>query len=225
MDKCGIYKITNTVSGNIYIGSSVSVYRRRNCHLHELRNKKHSNDRMQKAFNKHTESAFKFEIIEECEIINRIEREQYYIDSLKPEYNLAPFAGNNYGVKQSLESRIKRKSLKNRLGIKSSDETKKRNSAASLRMYANHPELREAKRKLLTGNTNMRGRTSSEETKLLISKNKTKKLITKELIEYIKANYKPRDREFSGRALSKRLSIPTYKITMIINNTINFYYE
>lgn len=44
---------------------------------------------------------FKLEILEYCEIDIVIEREQYYLDRFKPEYNILKVAGSLRGFKHS----------------------------------------------------------------------------------------------------------------------------
>nr|YP_009440962.1 GIY-YIG endonuclease [Absidia glauca]AMA21282.1 GIY-YIG endonuclease [Absidia glauca] len=51
-----------------------------------------------------------------------LEREQYYIDTLKPLLNLSPTAGSNYGYKHN--EKTKRMWSKLRIGTKLSEETK-----------------------------------------------------------------------------------------------------
>jgi group I intron endonuclease len=46
-------------------------------------------------------SSFKLEILEYCDKFNLIEREQHYINMLKPEYNVLKIAGSNLGFKHS----------------------------------------------------------------------------------------------------------------------------
>ena len=86
MDKSGIYKITNAVNGKFYIGSSIDISRRLNAHKSMLINNTHRNPILQRAWNKHGSDKFTFEIIEECASDQKIcfEREQYYLDLLKP---------------------------------------------------------------------------------------------------------------------------------------------
>lgn len=101
----GIYKITNITNNKFYIGSSVNINKRKLHHLHLLRNSKHGNTYLQKSWNKYGEKSFDFEILEFCE--NIIEREQYYIDTLKPTYNLNPVAGSCLGRKHYKETKDK----------------------------------------------------------------------------------------------------------------------
>src|SRR5689334_15389338 len=118
--KPGIYKITNILNNKFYIGSAVSCGRRWNIHKCHLLKNKHHSKYLQNTFNKYGLNNFTFEIIELVEdfandkaILKEclLRREQYYIDSLKPEYNIAPTAGSNLGYKFSEESRNKISSI------------------------------------------------------------------------------------------------------------------
>jgi hypothetical protein len=60
-----------------------------------------------KALIKYGYSNFKLEILEYCTIEDIRAREQYYLDILKPEYNLLPTAGSSLGFKHSEESLVK----------------------------------------------------------------------------------------------------------------------
>ena len=103
VDSSGIYQIRNLVNGKRYVGSAVNFARRWRQHRCELGKKRH-NPKLQNAWAKYGQSSFVFEIIEvvaDCERL--IEREQYFIDSIAPEYNVSPIAGSNYGVRWSPE--------------------------------------------------------------------------------------------------------------------------
>jgi hypothetical protein len=52
-------------------------------------------------------SNFTLEIIEYCDKLKVIEREQFYIDLLRPKYNLLQVAGSRFGTKHSDETRKK----------------------------------------------------------------------------------------------------------------------
>jgi predicted GIY-YIG superfamily endonuclease len=51
----GIYCIHNTVNGKRYVGQSVNIHRRKSSHLWELKNGRHGNEHLQRAFTKHGE--------------------------------------------------------------------------------------------------------------------------------------------------------------------------
>lgn len=95
----GVYKIENTVSGDIYVGSSKRIGARCNNHLNELRKGKHCNEHIQRSWNKYGEENFVFTTLEHCECVKEIliAREQYYIEMLHPQFNMNPMATNNLG--------------------------------------------------------------------------------------------------------------------------------
>lgn len=85
---CGIYMITNLINNHRYIGSSVNVYTRLLRHRAILRSNTHFNPHLQNAWNKYQENNFIWTLLEKCTEDSRFEREKYYIDLLKPEYNI-----------------------------------------------------------------------------------------------------------------------------------------
>ena len=50
---------------------------------------------------------FSLEILEYCDIVNLIEREQYYLDKLNPRYNTLKIAGSSSGHKLTEETKTK----------------------------------------------------------------------------------------------------------------------
>jgi len=107
-NKIGIYCIENKINKKKYIGSSKDVYKRKNRHFSELRNLKHKNNKLQRSYNKHGEDNFMFYVLEFVNNENElIIREQYYIDSVKPEYNINLIANSSLGVKRSEETKEK----------------------------------------------------------------------------------------------------------------------
>lgn len=84
----GIYFIRNTVSGKLYIGSSVNIHTRWQHHRSALRHGKHTNPKLMNSWNQHGESAFEFGVLEEVDDRDLlISREDYYILSLSPFFN------------------------------------------------------------------------------------------------------------------------------------------
>jgi len=104
----GIYKIENLNTGDIYIGSSKNIKERRTRHFKDLRNGNHHSIILQRAFDKYSESMLKFQVVEECSIDELLIREQYFIDTLAPVYNICRIAGSVLHTKQSDEVRKKR---------------------------------------------------------------------------------------------------------------------
>jgi group I intron endonuclease len=85
-DVSGIYTIKSTVSSKVYIGLAGNLYKRFRAHVNLLRRNVHQNRHLQNHFNKYGE-CFYFEVIEICDAAILIEREQYWIDTLKPAFN------------------------------------------------------------------------------------------------------------------------------------------
>lgn len=110
----GVYKITLIKDRRIYIGSAADIHRRW---------KWHKNSQVQligKMIKKYGKSAFIFEILEEVEPIKEKleEREQYYLDTLRPfpwnnncGFNLSPTAYSPLGIKRSEETKKKMKEV------------------------------------------------------------------------------------------------------------------
>jgi group I intron endonuclease len=57
-----------------------------------------------KALIKYGYSSFSLEIMEYCDATKVVEREQYYFDLIKPEYNILTKAGSLLGFKHSKET-------------------------------------------------------------------------------------------------------------------------
>lgn len=77
----GIYKITNTITGKVYVGQSQNVYERKCEHFVALRHNKHENKLMQHDWNINNRG-FRFDVIELCPINELNAREKYWIDKL-----------------------------------------------------------------------------------------------------------------------------------------------
>jgi len=65
---------------------------------------KYANMNICKALLKHGYSNFSFSILEYCESDKCIQREQYYIDLFKPEYNILRTAGSSLGYKHTQQA-------------------------------------------------------------------------------------------------------------------------
>ena len=87
MKICGVYKITNTVTGDCYIGSSKDINRRWESHKCPSRWKQCKNNPMYLDMQKYGVDKFEFQVIEEVEEGSLKEAEQQFIEKLKPTYN------------------------------------------------------------------------------------------------------------------------------------------
>lgn len=110
-NKSGIYRWTNLNTGFIYIGSSVNLAKRLNYYYNYSCLTK-QNMVIYKAILKYGYSNFKLDILEYCAPEECVKREQYYLDLLKPEYNLLKTAGSSLGYKHTEETIAKFKERK-----------------------------------------------------------------------------------------------------------------
>ena len=87
MKICGVYKITNTITGDFYIGSSKNIKNRWTAHKCKSTWNKCPNNQLYLDMQKYGVDKFVFEILEEAEIEQLKEKEQQFIETLKPTYN------------------------------------------------------------------------------------------------------------------------------------------
>lgn len=111
----GIYKWVNNVTMESYVGSSTNITKR----LRKYYNKNYLKDRLvvynsriYKAILDYDYSNFSLVILEYCDKKFLINREQYYIDIIKPEYNICKIAGSMLGFKHSVSTLLKYKNRK-----------------------------------------------------------------------------------------------------------------
>ncbi len=108
----GVYRITNLINNKSYIGSSIKIDKRFNVHKCLLLGNKHHCKHLQNAVNKYGFENFKFEIISTCPSEYCIKMEQWFIDNIKPEYNILKRADSRLGVKTSEETKEKQREAK-----------------------------------------------------------------------------------------------------------------
>lgn len=106
-NKSGIYKWTNKVTNDTYVGQSINLANRfiKYFNLSYLKNRESLV--ISRALIKHGYSNFSLEILEYCDINNLTEREQYYMDLFNPKYNTLKIAGSSSGHKLSDETKAK----------------------------------------------------------------------------------------------------------------------
>lgn len=123
--RAGVYLIKNITNGKCYVGSSIHLELRQKEHFSKLASNRHPNTHLQNAYNKYGKESFEFEIIETLDIGDDIkemllQREQFWIDNLKPDYNILLVAGSSLGYKHTEET--KQKISNTTKGVKKSEE-------------------------------------------------------------------------------------------------------
>ena len=94
----GIYKITNTISGDFYIGSSKDVKHRWASHKCPSKWNDYPNNPLYLDMQKHGVDKFEFKILAEVEEEKLKETEQKFIETLKPTYN--NYRANGFDVER-----------------------------------------------------------------------------------------------------------------------------
>lgn len=86
----GIYKITNKKNNHCYIGSSKDIYNRWRNHkqTHNNPKRKEYGYKLYSAMRSYGIENFNFEILEECDNNQLLDRERYWYNYYKPEYNM-----------------------------------------------------------------------------------------------------------------------------------------
>ena len=135
----GVYKITNRKTNECYVGASKHIRDRWAEHFCKGYGAKHSKA-FQDAIDELGKSGFDFEVLEECELSELRERENYWINKLRPEYNTIT---DWYSASEETREKI-RQSL---TGKKHPPDVVARRKA-SIRAYREiHPQTNEGHRK------------------------------------------------------------------------------
>lgn len=87
-----VYKILNRINNKFYIGSTNNFKTRKRNHIYKLKNNKHDNIYLQRAWNKYGEENFEFIIMKKIPREKQFEEEQKYLDKLQP------FGDNGYNI-------------------------------------------------------------------------------------------------------------------------------
>ena len=181
MSYCGVYSIQSNIKPNrIYIGHSKDIENRWRLHKKQLQNGNHHSPQLQRHYNKYGLDDLVFEIICECDKVELLDHEQFYIDSYNPYFNCAQIAGSTAGYKFTEDQR---KKLRGRTpwnkGLAWSDEIKVKMSKQR-KGIKKSPEYCEKCRQIRTGWK------LSEETKQKISKSHIGIINSTEAIEKIR---------------------------------------
>jgi len=181
----GIYAIVNRLNQHIYVGSAKNLLHRKQHHFRDLKAGKHKNPYLQRAYDSYGPDALLFGVIEHVSHVeDLLVREQYYIDMLNPQYNIARTAGSN-------------------LGMTVTPETKARMSTARLK----HPHMLEQMEKL---GADRRGKPLSPEHRAKITANQIGRKHSPASIEKMRAAKlgKKKTPEHAANIRAAKLGIP-----------------
>lgn len=134
----GIYSLTNKRTGKKYIGQTINLKKRRNEHFNALKNNKHANNHLQRAWN--NGDRFDFAVIERCSVDALNDREIYWIafyDSFHNGYNQCEGGCSTLGRECSEETR--RKISEGNKGKKPSEETIRKRTETLRKRIAEDP--------------------------------------------------------------------------------------
>jgi group I intron endonuclease len=123
----GVYLICSIQTNKRYVGSSTNLHNRKEDHLRLLRKNKHHSLILQNHCNKYGIADLFFIELEICveniqdkEQVKKdlLQREQYWIDTIHPEFNICRVAGSRFGTILS------EKAVQNRINFFNSDDGK-----------------------------------------------------------------------------------------------------
>lgn len=103
INKSGVYRLVNKINGKSYISSSIYLSNEFSNYysLSSLALEVKGSIIVSRALLKYGYKNFTLDILEYCESNMLRKRERYYIDKLKPEYNILKIDKNNLGSKHT----------------------------------------------------------------------------------------------------------------------------
>lgn len=105
--KCGIYLWTNTKTNDQYVGRSINLGRRFSYYFNQESIKNAGFSLICRALVKYGYEEFKLEILEFCTVDEIVAKEQFWIEKLKPSYNLVTVVDGNYTYTHTAEAKEK----------------------------------------------------------------------------------------------------------------------
>jgi group I intron endonuclease len=106
-EKSGIYKLTNKLTNEIYIGQSSDISKRFKNYFNMSYIRSKNTFKISRALIKYGYSNFSLTILEYCDKSDLLKREQYYFDKLNPQYNILKIAGSSLNYRHSKETKAK----------------------------------------------------------------------------------------------------------------------
>lgn len=135
--KVGIYLITNTEDGKVYLGSSINLKKRKYAHFNALQNGKHSNRHLQCAYDLYGVEAFQWEVLlySPKDISDKELKtlEDYYINffnALNPKYGYNFLSADRHFVSEETKAKMSASLTGKRLGMKHTEEARAKISAS-----------------------------------------------------------------------------------------------
>lgn len=110
--KSGIYGIVNLNDGRVYVGQAANIWLRCNQHFNSLRRGDHRNLRLQRAYERDGEASFLFFIIEFCDTTDIDAKETSWISFHSKRYNICLEGTSRRGIRASDESKAKMSAAK-----------------------------------------------------------------------------------------------------------------
>lgn len=165
--KSGIYRWINKLNNNTYVGSGLNLSKRMGEYYNQSELKRNPRP-IHAALLKHRYENFRIEILEYCRADELIVREQYYLDLLKPEYNILKYAYSLLGYKHNPENiakfKLKKISQEHKdllssvhLGKVVRQETRDKLSLATANYKKNNPLSPEALANIIAKTTEREG--------------------------------------------------------------------
>jgi group I intron endonuclease len=120
-EKAGIYQWKHLESGKIYVGSAFDLSKRLKYYFNKKYLEQNKSMYICNALQMHGYSSFSLEILEYISITNLSKeearelillREQFYINSLEPKYNINPTAGSRLGAQHTEATLVKMSEVK-----------------------------------------------------------------------------------------------------------------
>ena len=140
-----------------------------------------------------------------------IQREQYYLDILKPEFNMCSIAGSQLGIKRSKE--FKEKVSQRNKGRVLSEETKRKKSEAMKLYWSENKDKYEILRSINKNKTYKHKEESIEKMKLNNTRRLSDIIISKIII--LKAE------GFKNKDIADKLGISTYSVRKYLKLSTN----
>jgi group I intron endonuclease len=148
--RSGVYQIVNETNGKSYVGSSKDITNRWKKWKFVFKSEIKYVSLLKKAVQKYGIEHFTFIIIEECESTKELleARENYYIETLRPEYNILQKAYTSLGFKHSEKTLQKLREIHSNIDP---DHQQKMTEAARIANIGK-PRSEQTKQKISEGN-------------------------------------------------------------------------